>query len=110
MENPKVVHQALATVAIMASLASGGLSLYLWDVRPIAIWGFFIAALAVAFMIITVVYSVTVWPLLLLIGRVFDRRSKTTPPTVGSAEPPAATDCGHDTPGRARTRPVGRGG
>ncbi len=106
MENPKQVHSALVCSTITGSLAFAALSLYLWAVWPIAVWGLFLVGSAVAFAVITVVYGVTVWPLLLLIGRALDRPSKTASAAAGSAEPPAAADRGQHPPGK---RPTGSG-
>ena len=108
MENPKHVHTALVGLAIMGSLGFAGLSLYLWDIWPIAAWGLFLVGSAAVCAIVTIVYGVTVWPILLLIGRVFDRPSKTPSSPAVSAEPPAAADRGQYPPVNDRTRPSGR--
>jgi hypothetical protein len=110
MENPKVVHRALAAITVTAALGCAGLSLHLWDIGPIVVWSLFMAGLAVAFEIVTVIYGVTVWPLLLLIGHVFGRQSNTAPPTATSAEPSASDDRGRHTAEQDRTRSAGRGG
>ena len=109
MENPKQVHAALVGFTIIGSVGFAALSLYLWQVWPIAVWGLFLVGLVVMFAIITVIYGVTVWPLLLLIGRVFDRPSKTDSSAAVSAEPPAAADRGQHPPGKKPTGSGGRG-
>ena len=106
MENPKHVHSALIWFTITASVAFAALSLYLWDVWPIAAWGLFLAGSAMLLAIVTVIYGVTVWPLLLLIGHLLDRPSKTASAAAVSAEPPAAADRGQHPPGE---RPTGSG-
>jgi hypothetical protein len=109
MENPKQVHSALVGFVVAGSLGFVALSLYLREVWPIAAWGLFLVGSAVVFAIIAVIYGVTVWPLLLLIGRVFDRPSNSAPSAASSAEPPAAADRGQHPPGNGRTRSGGRG-
>lgn len=109
MENPKQVHSVLAGFAIVGSLGFVALSLYLWEIWPIAVWGLFLIGSAVVFAIITVIFCVTVWPILLLIGRVFDRPSRTPSSGTPSAEPSAAADRGRHPPAKGSTRPDGRG-
>jgi len=77
MENPKQIHRALITMIVTSGVGCIGLSLYLWDARPVIVWGVFLAGSAMAFAMVTVLYGVTIWPVLLLIAYIFDRPSKT---------------------------------
>jgi len=109
MENPKVIHRALVTLTLMSGIGAAVLSIYLWNVLPVMTWGLFIVGFAVASVIVAVIYGVTIWPLLLLIGHAFDRHPKTSLATE-SAEPRAAADHGHDTTGQNETHSKGRDG
>ena len=92
MENPKQVQRALITMIMSSGIGCIGLSLYLWDARPVIVWGVFLAGSATAFAIVTILYGVTIWPVLLFIGYIFDRPSKTVPPPAAPAEPRASAD------------------
>jgi len=94
LENPKQVHRVLITMIMTSGIGCIGLSLYLWDARPVVVWGVFLAGSATAFAMVTVLYGVTIWPVLLLIGYIFDRPSKTDPPPAAPAEPRASADRG----------------
>jgi len=94
MENPKHVQRALITMIMTSGIGCIGLSLYLWDTRPVIIWGVFLAGSAMAFAMATVLYGATIWPVLLFIGYIFDRPSKTVPPPAAPAEPRASADRG----------------
>ena len=108
MANPRKVRRTLAVI-IAGFLGCVGLSLEVWDVTPVIVWAAFLASTAVVFAIVTAIYGLTVWPVLLLIGRALDRRSKPPAVTV-AAEPPAAADRGQHAPGHDPNRSAGRGG
>jgi len=62
--------------------------------------------MAATFLIVTGILAVTVWPLVMLMARVFDGRRATQLPGSASAEPAAAADGGpkkpdENQPGRA---------
>jgi hypothetical protein len=109
MENPKHVHSALVGFVIFGSVGFAGLSLYLWHIWPIAAWVLVLLGSAMLFGVITLIFAVTVWPILLLIGRILDRPSKTASAAVNSTEPPAPADRGPHPPGRGPTGSAGCG-
>jgi hypothetical protein len=53
---------------------------------------------AVAFAVITGIHAVTVWPLVLLIAKVFDGRNGQRSAAAHSAEPTASADRGPNEP------------
>ncbi len=65
-------------------------SVYLWDPRPLAVWALIMVVMAATFIIVTGIHAVTIWPLVMLIARVFDGRRRTQVSRSGSAEPAAA--------------------
>jgi len=54
MRNPKQVHPSSDHDDRDSGIGSIGLSLYLWDARPVIVWGVFLAGSAMAFAIVTV--------------------------------------------------------
>ena len=55
-------------------IGCSALSLYLWDVSPLAVWALMMVGVGAAFFVVTGILAVTVWPFVLLVAKVFDGR------------------------------------
>jgi len=76
VENPRVVEAFYKALLVASGIVCGVLSLYLWDATILRRWLSSLAILAIVFMVITFVWAVTVWPLVLLVAKIFGRSAK----------------------------------
>ena len=92
MEDPRLVHRAIVGFAGATGIRCSALSLYLWDVTPLAAWALMMVGVVAAFLIVTGMFAVTVWPVVLLIAKVCDRRGAGKVGGARPAEPGAAAE------------------
>jgi hypothetical protein len=71
MEDPRSVEAAAKGFVLVSGATALGLSLFLWSFIPIAFWMHLVIGTALAFVVVAAINVVTIWPLLLLIARVF---------------------------------------
>ena len=93
MEDPRLVHRAVAGFAVATGIGCSALSLYLWDVSPLAVWALMMVGVGAAFLVVTGVFAVTIWPLVLLFAWVFDGRGGGK---LGGAPPAERGDAAED--------------
>jgi len=74
MEDPRLVPRAIVGFAVATGVGCSALSVYLWDVSPLAVWAVIMVGVGSAFLVVTGLYAVTVWPVVLLIAWVCDGR------------------------------------
>jgi hypothetical protein len=98
MEDPRLVNRLLVGLATVVGVACVACSLYLWDGTPLVALIVMTVGVAVAFVVITGIHAVTVWPLVLLIAKLFDDRNERRSAAVRSAEPTASADRGPKEP------------
>jgi hypothetical protein len=79
MEDPRLVQRAVAGFAVATGVGSLAVSLYSWDVSPLAMWALMMVGAGATFLVITGIFAVTIWPFVLLIAKVFDRREVRKP-------------------------------
>jgi len=98
MEDPRLVHRAIAGFAVATGVGCSALSVYLWDVNPLAVWALIMVGVGSAFLVVTSIFSVTVWPVVLLIAWVCERRGAGKMGGVRPAESGAAAERDRDEP------------
>ena len=96
MEDPRLVHRAVVGFAVATGVGSLAVSLYSWDVSPLAVWALMMVGAGATFLVITGILAVTVWPFVLLIAKVFDGRGVGKPSGARPAEPGTAAARGRD--------------
>ena len=74
MENPRIVGAFGKGILVASGILLATASVYWQTSTPVVTWIYFIALLAVAFVAIFLVWSVTIWPLVLLIAKIFTRK------------------------------------
>src|SRR4029453_2206498 len=74
MEDPRLVNRAVAGVVCLAGVGCLVLSLYWWAADPRAWWIVLMVGLVATCLIVTGIYTVTVWPLLWLLALAFGGR------------------------------------
>jgi len=103
MENPKQVHRALITMIMTSGIGCIGLY-YICGTPGRSLSGVYSGGIGDGvFAMVTVLYGVTIWPVLLLIGYIFDRPSKHGPAAGGSRRTTRFSDRGQR---RGKTRPA----
>jgi hypothetical protein len=96
MEDPRLVPRAIAGFAVATGVGCSALSVYLWDVSPLAVWALIVVGVGSAFLVVTTIFAVTVWPVVLLIAWVFDGRRAGKMGGTRPAEPGAAAERDRD--------------
>ena len=71
MENPKVVDSSFAALLIGLGILCLGLTVYERDLSPLVAWGTMLVALGIFSVIALVLHAITVFPLMLLVGKIF---------------------------------------
>jgi hypothetical protein len=92
VEDPRLVHRAVAGFAVATDIGCSALSLYLWDVSPLVVWALMMVGFGAASLVVTGMFAVTVWPVVLLIAKVFDGRGAGKVGGARPAEPGAAAE------------------
>lgn len=87
MENPKDVESGFVFFVAFTGVVCAILSVVFWNAAILLYWVLALIALAFAFVMITAVYAITVWPLLLLIAKVFGKVG----PSLHSGQPAGRT-------------------
>ena len=79
MENPRVVEGAVRAVLVVSAAVAIAASLLWWSFLPVGLWLYLVIGSAVCFLLIAALYGVTIWPLVLLLAKLFgqdDNRAK----------------------------------
>ena len=100
MEDPRLVHRAIAGFAVATGIGCSALSLYLWDVSPLAVWALMMVGVGAASLVVTGMFAVTVWPVVLLIAKMFDGRGAGKVDGASPTEPGAAAERDRDEPAK----------
>ena len=81
-------------------VGSLAVSLYSWDVSPLAVWALMMVGAGATFLVVTGILAVTVWPFVLLVAKVFDGRGAGKVSGTRPDEPGAAAE--HDRDDKAK--------
>ena len=100
MDDPRLVHRAIAGFAVATGIGCSALSLYLWDVSPLVAWALMMVGVVATSLIVTGIFAVTVWPVVLLVAKVFDGRGAGKVSGTRPDEPGAAAE--HDRDDKAK--------
>jgi hypothetical protein len=73
MTDPRAVTTLGKGFLIASGIACVALAIYFQDFSFVLYWLYFIVIFAIACAAIFLIWSVTIWPLVLLIGRLFQR-------------------------------------
>lgn len=76
MENPKVVASSFAALLVGVGVFCLVLAVYERDLGPLVAWGTMLVALGIFSVIAFVLHTITVFPLMLLVGKIFARTKK----------------------------------
>ena len=76
MENPKAVTSSFVALLMGLGILCLGLAVYQWDLYPLVAWGIMLGALGIFSVASLVVNAIFVFPLMLLLGKIFDRGKK----------------------------------
>ena len=71
MEDPRTVEATAKRVVAISATVAVALSLFLWSFVPIAFWAYLAIGTAFAFALVAGLYAVTIWPLVLVIAKLF---------------------------------------
>ena len=78
MENPKAVTSSFVMLLVGGGVLCLGVSVYQRDLYPLVAWGLMLGALGMYSVLVLVVNAIFVFPLTLLLGKIFDRSAKTS--------------------------------
>lgn len=82
MEDPRTVEAAAKGFVAISAAVAVALSLFFWSFVPIAFWAYLAIGTAIAFVLVVGVYAVTIWPLVLVIAKLFGRSDRRGEPNV----------------------------
>ena len=74
MENPRIVGSFGKAIFVASGIACAATSFYLRSATPFITWFYLTALLAIMFVVIFLIWSVTIWPFILLIARLFSQK------------------------------------